>query len=410
MPPSIDSNPRSLPTGPDARADLARTARRCAVIAWCLWALLAAGDIGLVLRAPDRHRVDLNYRNAAVAFVHGDELYSPGEEGWLYPVQSAIVYLPFSFGPLALGESLWTCTGVGLLAIAIVRLAGACGQPPGRADLFLLLTLLAIAPAASSARNGQMNLPLAALFTLACVDAMSHRWSRTAAWLALALACKPTAVVIVLLMTALHRPLWWRVPIGLAVVAALPFLHPDWPYVAEQYRLGFRKVLETTGPAAREFADLTSLLRLVNAEPGPRVMTLISAAAALATLGLAWLARRQFDHRTSGVLLLALGAAYLMLFNRRTEANTYVILGVPAAVLAAWALRHGARSHRAAALVTACLLLGFSQFALPHYRDYWVRPAVALAMLVWLAGGIALPALRRSIPTAPHPERIPGGG
>ena len=390
---------RSLWTGPGSN--------RCAVI---LWIIFAIGVSLIVLRSPER-TVTTPYREAAQAFVNSRPMYAEGKMGWLYPVQSAMVFIPFAFEPRPLSEVLWRLVGIGAFGVAIWRLSRRCSPfdpPPGvqRHDLFFLISAASIPPALGAARNGQTNLLLAALFVLACVEVIDRRWWRFTLWLCLALAAKPTSIVMLLLFTALHPAAWWRMAVGLTVVAALPFLHPNWDYVLAQYSAGLRKVVEASDITDfSEFhpADLTSLLHLVGIPPGGKWLTALRAAAAGGVFVLAWRATRLFDRTTAAILALALGCGYLMVFNPRTEANTYAILGPPVAVLAVWSLVHDRRSARSIILVAACVVLGCAQLFVYRQREYWIRPAETILLLTWLSAAMVVPRWRSTIPAMPGP-------
>ncbi len=382
------------------------TGRGSVRAAWVLWAVFAVGVSIIVVRSPGR-TVTVPYREAAEAFVHSRPMYAGGKMGWLYPVQSAMMFVPFTFEPREVGEVLWRCVGIGALAVAVWRLTRRA-SPRGH-DLFFLVSVTAVGVSLGAARNGQSNLHLAALTVLACDAIAARKWWGAVIWLSLALAVKPIAIVPVMLWGALHRPLWWRLPIGLAVVAALPFLHPDWGYVAGQYVAGLRKVVDAGD--IRDFtefhpADLTSLLNLVGVSPGAPWLTPLRAAAALAVLGLSWRATRLFDRTTAAVLALTLGCGYLMVFNPRTEANTYAMLGVGPAVLASWSLVRNRTSARSIGLTAACVLLASAQLFVPRQREYWIRPAETMVILAWLGAAICVPRWRRTIPTLPAGDSI----
>lgn len=376
-------------------------------IAWALWCIALVAMVIVVARNPDKRTVTTPYRQAAIAFRDSQPVYSPGRTGWLYPIQSAMVFVPFATEPRVIGEVLWRITGIGLFAFAIWRLAMRCGvrAPQANHNLFLLLSIFALPPAFSSMRNGQMNLEQAALFALACADMMEKKWWRTAIWLGLAIACKPIAIVVVLLFTALNRPLWWRVPMVMVVVAALPYAHPDWGYVAEQYRAGLSKVLESSDPRDIEGwrpADITSLLGSAGLHPSHSTMNAVRALIALVTLGLAYQASRVFDRVTFCALALALACSYLMLFNPRNEASTFAILGPPVAVLIAWSLVQNKTSPRSVVLVVLGIVFGFAQLMVPRGRELWIRPGLALAMFAAIGLAIMVPRLRRHIPRMPQ--------
>lgn len=372
---------------------------------WVLWLALAASIVVAVLITPHRHRTNNAYRTAALAYLHSEPMYTPGQQGFIYPVQSALVYIPFTFDPPVVSDILWRMASIAMLAAAIWRLSRVLDPRalPEERSPFTLLSLLVIPIAIGSARNGQMNLLLAGVLVHALVEVISRRWWPAAGWLVLALASKPIAIVPLLLFTAVYRPLWWRVPLGVLVIAAAPFLHPDWAYVLSQCRAGLAKVIEAGEPGAGSFSDLGSLLRVAGLEPGYAAMSAARAAAALFTLACCALATRRLNARGAAVFIAAMGTAYLMLFSPRTEGTTYVLLAPALAAIAAWSLRKRETRRLAVALVIACLLLGFVNLALPRGRDRWVRPAIAAASWIWLAGVALSPRWRGSFP-APQPD------
>jgi hypothetical protein len=379
---SIVSAPANL--SPEDPLNRARGRQRAAVL---LWLAFAVAIVAAVLSTPTKHRTNGAYRTAALAFVHSQPMYTEGADGFLYPVQSAELYLPFCFEPRLLSELAWRVSGIAILGLATWRLTrAACPDPGRRAQAFLISSLLVIPAAAGAARNGQMNLTIAALAALGAAALTARRWTLGAVWLSLALACKPIAAVFVLLFGAVRERL--RVPLVLCllVVALLPFLHPNWSYVAQEYRAGLAKVLEAGDVVDREFADLTSLLRLVGITPAAAVLTALRAGAALATLACCWRLRRLAPAPVAELFMLTISAAYLMVFNPRTEGNSYVILAVPLAVITAWTIVSGGSRRRVVLLVTACVLLGIAHLFVAHQRDRWIRPAVALAVFGWTVG------------------------
>lgn len=400
-PPSLLVSDRSsaTPQPPAWRERFRRrlTDQRSPSVAWALWAAFALGITIAVLISPTHRRTNGAYRTAAIAYLHSQPMYTPGNQGFLYPMQAAVLYVPFTFEPRILSEILWRLLGIAALGTGVWRLARAT-TPRGPPRVFLSLSLLVIPAALGAGRNGQMNLHLTALFAHGVVELIRQRWGMAAFWLCLAIAAKPIAVAPALLFVAVYPALWWRTVLGMLVVAALPFLHPGWSYVAEQYRAGLNKVIEAGEPGAGRFAELTSLIRLFASEPSYHVMTVIRAAAALLTLAATWLLTRRLDRPRAPIAALTLGTAYLMVFNPRTEGNTYVMLAPPLAVLAAWSIIGPWVRARDALLIVACVLLGTAHLFIPGQRDRWIRPSVALAVLVWLSAAAVSQRIRATIP------------
>jgi hypothetical protein len=374
-----------------------------------LWAILAIVIGVMVALKPSSRSVTISYREAAEAFLHAAPMYHEGKDGWLYPVWSAMVYIPFTLMPIAIGEVLWRFVSIALYAWSIWRLAHLVdGEASSREEAivpshFLLLTLLTLPAAIGSAKNGQMNLPMGAAMLLGCLEAHEHRWWRSAIWLTLALTMKPIAIVLVLLVGVLHPRLAWRLAIAALVMLALPFINPHWGYVAQQYREGLAKVVEAGEPGVGRYAELTSLLRKFGVEAPYAIMTGVRAIAAVATLVVCWLATRRLDRARAIVTIFALGTAYLMVFNPRTEGNSYIIVAPGIAAWAAWMLQRAFAPKASVAqpsrhrvmliawmLVVACVLLGVSHMLVPAWqgKDRVIRPFVTLVFFAGLGGAV----------------------
>jgi hypothetical protein len=312
------------------------------------------------------------YRRAAKLWWRSENLYTEGVHGFLYMPQAAMVYAPFAAMPPWLEETLWRAAGIAAYACGVWRLSRPLFGEHW-ASAFLIASVLAVPAALGSASNGQTNVVMGGLFALSAADLIGGRWWRVALWLMLALACKPTAIVMVLLVGAIFlRPMGWRLAVALLLFAAAPFLHPAPQFVLGQYVACQEKMLSAATPPDL-FQDIRGMLVSFGIDVPGRALTIVRAAAAVVTLGLCLLASRRFADHARAMMLLTLGACYLMVFNPRTEGLSYVILGAPAAL---WATREllDRRWPAAAFCVTLCLAFQFStQMALNH-KNYWVRP------------------------------------
>jgi alpha-1,2-mannosyltransferase len=118
-----------------------------------------------------------------------------------------------------------------------------------------------------------------------------------------------------------------------------------------------------------------------------KLNTLIRALAALVTLGLCWWVARSRDSVRSAFTILLLAVVYLMLFNPRTETNSYVMLGAFAALWAAYEITVGRRRDIAAWLVALVVILGSECYGWPifPYTDHWAKAAATIGLGLWLA-------------------------
>lgn len=366
-------------------------ARGLAVGLWVLFALIVGTVVAI---HPGQHTVTPEYRQASEKWWCGKESpYDFTQIGYLYLPQEAILYTPFRILPQSLGEPLWRWAGLALLALGLWRTSGLLA-PGDRERLFLGSTLLVIPSALSSARNGQVNLHLAGLLLLTASDLARTRWNAATLWLLLSVMLKPIAVAPALLAAACYPALRPRLAGGLLLCLAAAWIHPDPSYVTLQYGIFWKKFLLAGQPLIRDnFSDFFGMLWHMGIHPSPPVIAGTRAAAALVALWFALGMKRRFPDgpvlAAFGVMLLA--ALYLMLFNPRTEENSYVMLAGFTALLAAGDILAG-RDRRGLALAFLCILLAVENMG-PVYQltRIWFKPLLTtLLSLLLIAGDFAL--------------------
>lgn len=359
--------------------------RTLGLVLWIGLFVAAAGT--LAVRGPDKRTVTTNYRAAAERWWSAEPLYGEGQHGYLYPPQGAILFSPFTLPPKLYGEILWRLAGIGLFGWGAWRLSVAAHRH-GRGTYFGAVSVGSLSLAAGCAMNGQMNLPIAGAFMLAAAEAAGGRWWRTTLWLALSVAMKPIAMPVLLVVWVIHRPLWFRVPLGMLGVLALPFLHPDPAYVVEQLRASVEKMVEAGSPGAGTFSDFKGMLGSAGIVLPEALVTLIRGAFAPITLAASWLALRSFGRERGSIVATMLPVGYLMLFNPRTEGNTYVTFAPFLAVVACWVIAEERRRIAGALLAAALFVLAFSHELTPR-KNVWMRPLVAGVFLGYVAARIA---------------------
>ncbi len=202
--------------------------------AWIGWAALFLATAAIIVHDSSRSVVPA-YRISALQWIAGQPLYElSGIGGFTYFPQAAILFVPFALLPPALGEVLWRLVNIGVLAFGLRSFARLAGERSEQ-NLFTLMTLVTIPIAWDCARNGQATLAMTGLMLLAVTDVAGSRWWRAALWLSLAVAIKPLAIVLVLLIIAIDRPMTWRVLLGMLVLALAPFVTQHAAYVLQQY-------------------------------------------------------------------------------------------------------------------------------------------------------------------------------
>jgi hypothetical protein len=344
--------------------------------AWIAWALLIVGVCALVTASGNRRTVTPAYRGAAQSWFAGEDLYDDTGRGFLYLPQSAILFSPLAYLPFPVAEVLWRVINIGVFVWGVRRLAGLVERDLG-VSAFPLISIFAGPLALACCRNGQMTLAMAGLMMLAVAMCAERRWNAAAIALGAALALKPLAIVLWLLAAAIHRPLRGRLAVAGVLVALLPFA-TQWPnYVWRQYAdcLGMLGSAAQLG-ANQQWAQFFGMLGCFGVDAPPMLQTLTRLAAAGATLALCLLARKRLPQATADAYLYVLAATYLMLFNPRTENNTYAMLGPALGVLAAPIILVERRKW-------AALLLGFIAFG--TLGSYEIGKLLTPGSVVWLA-------------------------
>ncbi len=358
--------------------------------AWIGWAALFLATAAIIVHDSSRSVVPA-YRISALQWIAGQPLYElSGIGGFTYFPQAAILFVPFALLPPALGEVLWRLVNIGVLAFGLRSFARLAGERSEQ-NLFTLMTLVTIPIAWDCARNGQATLAMTGLMLLAVTDVAGSRWWRAALWLSLAVAIKPLAIVLVLLIIAIDRPMTWRVLLGMLVLALAPFVTQHAAYVLQQYAACMQNMTISAhvGVAAHGWTSPFTALRSVAGINVPEsVQTVVRLAAAFATLGLCFFSRMRHDAARSAVYVFTLAALYLILFSPRTENNTYAMLGPAIAVFLASGFQIEKRTGEGILLTLAVLaLLGsrvIERTLAPHAEQIWLSPLLAAGFAVYL--------------------------
>ena len=255
---------------------------------------------------------------------------------------------------------------------------------------FLVMTVVAVSGSLSATRYGQTNVLLAAFLALAAVSLGRAAWKSSALWLLLSLASKPVGLVACLLAGACYpRRMLLPLVCGLVVFGAVSFAHPDPRYVAGQYSLFAETMQFAQQTPKHSFCDVQGLVRTFGWLPPPGLMTAVRVLAAAVVMLLAWLSVRRYDAARGAFSCMLLAVLYLLLFNPRTESNSYVLLAPFLGVLVADAARRPGELARflwllAFAAVMTCENWG----ALHDWTDRWLKASATIVFSVWLAGDI----------------------
>ena len=368
-------------------------------MAWLSWGALIV-TIGVLILFGSDHTVVSAYRDAAVQWSAGRDVYNNTGHGFLYLPSAAILFAPFAALPYAASEIAWRVLTIGAFAVGVRQLSTCFGRGLSF-DLFPLMTLASLPPALSCARNGQSTLIMTAMMMLAAIDLTKtesggpRRW-RATLWLSLSLAFKPLSIVMILLVGALDRRMAWRLLVGVGLVLLSPYLTQTPHYVSTQYVMSLQMVRASSLCGMNElWAQPFSVLGLVGVSVSESAQTLTRVAAGLVTLVLCWQAKRRRGSLRAVEYLFSFAVLYILLFNPRSENNTYAMLGPAIGLFAApWI---GSSRHRAAVAFLSLLLLGLAAgdelvraFA-PPGEHIWLKPSLAILFLMYLVRQLFAP-------------------
>ena len=323
---------------------------------------------------------------------------------FLYPPSFIPLYAPLGSLPAPWGDIVFRligCIGMGWMLGRLMRVQGRRWQPFD----YALLSALTVPVSLGALQVGQANTLLACIVLVTCWGIRIRSPIMVGACLAVGIAVKPfmaaPAGLAVLVLPGCVMPLL----LGLTTLICLPLLMAPAPYVTEQY-ISF--VHHMTGPCLQvtmdRFADINGLLRGIGRPLTGEWSSGLRVAAGM--LLAVWVFRSRSRWNSTDLALLWLGAsvAYLMLFNPMTEANSYCMLSVPAALFA-WRWIDAGRPAMGWAFAAALPLMGFgseilrpiASHAAGSRFDLRFMPLTAIAFLLALIR-FGLPRNARSAP------------
>jgi len=356
--------------------------------AWIVWACFALVTVIMRLDSvPSFENVFAIYREAGLRWVGGQDLY-PAQFRFNYFPPSAVLFAALSWLPFQLGGALWRIANIALFAFGVRRLSDASNTSRSSAR-FLIASVVTVILSDSAARHGQMTLAMAGFMMAAVADAERGALWRAAVYAALAVALKPLAAVLVLLLFAIYPRLSWRMAIALAAFFLLPFLfqHPD--YVWRQWA-AVPAMLATRAGQQYEWQHVFTLFSTLGWTATSVQEAAIRGLSAVFVLFLCWRVRQRAPDMGVALAVYALATCYILLFGSGTERNTYAmmtpVIGLVAAT--AWDSRNRGLLGLMSAVMAIMLLSNPLQHAFPHTVLAMTKPVACLilsACLVWTA-------------------------
>lgn len=360
---------------------------RAARFVWLTLVIMISFIVCLSVWGGFERTVTLNYRAAVENWFAGEPLYNMSGHGFLYFPQAALVFAPWAMLPHLATELVWRWSIIGVLALSVARLTRLMN---GDGRWYFVLSISTALMGWGCARNGQSTILMTGLMILAAADLSDARWWRATILLSLAFAVKPLSVVLILLAAVIYPKMSWRLAIGLLLVAVAPFAMQRFDYVISQYIACYQSLQVTFDVGETEkWAQLFGMLQVFGIDIPAPARTVLRLVAAAATLLVCWKASRHLTPQRSAYYLYSLAACYLMLFNSRTEGNTYAMVGPVFGVLLAEALFQSIKKMAVAWMMIAAIVLSVLNYDLAilvssRADAIWISPLVCVGVTGYL--------------------------
>jgi alpha-1,2-mannosyltransferase len=353
--------------------------------AWILWACFALLVVLTRLDSvPSIENVFTIYREAGLRWLNGQDLY-PAEFKFNYFPPSAVLFAAWSWLPFGLGGALWRIVNIAVFALGLRSLSNS-GALTASSQRFFIATVVTVVLSGSAARYGQMTLAMAGLMMAAVAFAESGALWRAAVCAALAVALKPLAIVLLLLLAAVYPRLLWRMGVALAVSFLLPFLFQHSDYVWRQYAEVPAMLATRAHPNYGWQQNIFGLLDKLWWTATDAGQAVTNGAFALVVMFLCWRARRHAPAIGVALSIYGLASCYILLFGSGTERNTYAMLAPVIGLVAATAW--DARDRHLLAFISSVIvimLLSYTlQHAFPHTVLAMAKPAACVLLFAWL--------------------------
>ncbi len=353
---------------------------------WVVWACFALLVLIARLDSGDTiENVFSVYRDAGLRWLNGQDLY-PAQFRFNYFPPSAVFFAAWTWLPFGLEGAIWRVANIAMFAFGVWKISS-CGERPIPRTRFFIATVVTIVLSASAARYGQLTLAMSGLMMAAVADVEDGGalW-RAAIYVALAVALKPLAIVLALLLVTIYPRLLWRTTIALAVFFLLPFLFQHTDYVLRQYA-DIPAMLQIRSHQRYQWQHLFALLEKVGWAPTNVEQTIMTGTAAVFVLYLCWRVRQRAPAVGAALTMYGLATSYILLFGTATERNTYAMLapviGLGAAM--AWQSKDRYLLGLMSAMAWIMLLSHTLQRAYPHTVLAMAKPFACLILFAWLA-------------------------
>lgn len=357
--------------------------RRDVWLAVGIWVLTTLVITVLVAAKPaDRTLIPL-YRSAVEAWSARADLYA-GPLGMNYFPQFILAFGPFAALPTPWCDLLWRWVACAALGTGVWRLVQ-ISSTRRKAYTFFWATVLALPLCLGAMRNGQVNALFAAIWLHACVELARGRHRAAAGWIVASVICKPLGLVL-LLLSVWRYPQLIRPVVGLTLLsAAVLFVIAPPGYVLEQFAGCVTNLRECSEVVEDRFANLAGIARALSIDFPPAAASVAALIAAVATFAAWIMVSHDLDEPERSLVLLALSAAYLMLFNPMNESNSYVIVAPVMVVMLLTILEANPHHVAARTIAWSVVVIGIGpELVRPLAPNFslWAKPLTVILFVL----------------------------
>lgn len=275
------------------------------------------------------NQVDVFYYYAGKHWLHGKALYDGQANMFVYLPTSAALFAVPSLLPLKYFEFIFRLVSIFVMTAGIFAfVCDTTKNNPARVFFWSLLVTVVLSQGALFV--GQLHMMTTGLMLLAFAAIAREKWWPAAILLTLALALKPTSLILFLLAFALYPKLSLRLLCSalLAFLISLVLQSPH--YVVSQYAgfvNSFKVAMYHDGNNPQQWATLFGAIAFYTHHTiNGFSQFAIRAVSGLIVYVLCIIARIRCDKKTAIYFIVTLGMCYLMLFNSRTENNDYMMV------------------------------------------------------------------------------------
>ncbi|MCX7125742.1 MAG: glycosyltransferase family 87 protein [Gammaproteobacteria bacterium] len=270
------------------------------------------------------------YYHAAQNWLHQLPLYTcPGNDCFVYFPTTASLFLPFASLSLPVYSVIFLFLSLVLLTFGIYCFARHISEGDQKRAFFFSLLITAVFSKGALV-CGQMHAIMIGFLLLGYVAIAREKFWQAALYLTLAVALKPTAIVLYLLALALYPKLSLKLLTVTVLFFLATFITQSPHYVLTQYAAYPQRFLDDMRFDAGHGGDWATFFGAINfythhvingaTQFGIRLLS------ALLTFLFCLFVRIKCNTKEAVYFILALGLCYLMLFNSRTENNDYMMI------------------------------------------------------------------------------------